>query len=160
MAKLSARGRSEVARFTKERDIEGDELVTWRRKERALMSDGTVLEKLTVRFKASTYSAAYLHNYGWKVRGKLKATATAATWAQSYRDMGWTTTSGEPAEVAKPKVSARQIEAACQADDGSGFCRTCGAHVYGVEPDARGYTCEGCGKPEVYGAEELLLMGA
>lgn len=40
-----------------------------------------------------------------------------------------------------------------------GFCRACGAEVDGVEPDAAGYTCEECGKPEVYGAEQLLLMG-
>jgi hypothetical protein len=28
-----------------------------------------------------------------------------------------------------------------------------------VEPDARRYTCEGCGQPKVYGLEELVLMG-
>lgn len=160
MAKLSAKGRSEVARFTKEREVPDNELVTWRRKERALMSDGVVLEKLTVRFKPTTYRGAELHNYGWKVRGTLKDTATPASWAKSYQDMGWTATRGEAAEVAKPKVSMARIMRAAEADDNSGFCRACGTHVYGVEPDARGYTCEGCGKPEVYGAEELLLMGA
>ena len=31
--------------------------------------------------------------------------------------------------------------------------------AYGVEPDARSYECEGCGAAEVYGLEELMLMG-
>jgi hypothetical protein len=31
--------------------------------------------------------------------------------------------------------------------------------AYGVEPDARGYECECCGKHRVYGLEEALLMG-
>lgn len=39
-----------------------------------------------------------------------------------------------------------------------GFCIACGEDVEGVEPDARNYTCECCGKPAVFGAEELLLM--
>ena len=38
-----------------------------------------------------------------------------------------------------------------------GFCVTCGEETYGVEPDASGYTCEYCGAPTVYGAEELLV---
>ena len=44
-------------------------------------------------------------------------------------------------------------------DDNAGFCLGCGAEAYGVEPDARGYVCESCGQPRVYGAEELLIMG-
>jgi predicted RNA-binding Zn-ribbon protein involved in translation (DUF1610 family) len=40
-----------------------------------------------------------------------------------------------------------------------GMCVNCGNEVYSVEPDARGYTCESCGKKEVFGLEELLLMG-
>lgn len=44
--------------------------------------------------------------------------------------------------------------------DGSmGGCLACGELADGVEPDAREYTCESCGEPKVYGAEELLLMG-
>ena len=38
-----------------------------------------------------------------------------------------------------------------------GFCLACGKKVNGVEPDARNYTCQKCGKPEVFGAEEILL---
>jgi predicted RNA-binding Zn-ribbon protein involved in translation (DUF1610 family) len=39
-----------------------------------------------------------------------------------------------------------------------GFCLACGAQADSVEPDAAGYQCDECGKNEVYGAEELLLM--
>ena len=161
MAKLKARGRVEIARFTKEANVPDDELVTWRKTERALLSDRTILEKHTVRFKPSQYREAYLHNYGWKVRATLKDTATPESWIAAYTAKeGWARTGGGDAEVAKPKVTQARILRAAQADDGSGFCRACGDHVYGVEPDARGYQCEACGKPEVYGAEELLLMGA
>lgn len=38
-----------------------------------------------------------------------------------------------------------------------GFCLACGAENYGVEPDARKYECEECGKRAVYGAEEILI---
>ena len=41
----------------------------------------------------------------------------------------------------------------------SGFCIACGEQADGVEPDARGYMCECCDKPKVYGASELILMG-
>jgi len=44
-------------------------------------------------------------------------------------------------------------------DDNGGFCIKCGAEHYGVEPDARGYECEECGRSSVYGAEEIMLMG-
>jgi hypothetical protein len=55
------------------------------------------------------------------------------------------------------KVTMDQILQAVEADDNVGFCLECGAEAQGVEPDARRCTCESCGKPEVYGAEELLL---
>jgi hypothetical protein len=45
-------------------------------------------------------------------------------------------------------------------DDCTGICIDCGEEVMGVEPDARGYTCDCCGAPAVYGAEELLITGA
>ena len=43
--------------------------------------------------------------------------------------------------------------------DNPGFCILCGQEASGVEPDARKYECESCGKRGVYGAEELLLTG-
>lgn len=44
-------------------------------------------------------------------------------------------------------------------DDYAGFCLVCGYRQDPVEPDARGYKCEECGKRKVYGAEEIMLMG-
>ena len=41
-----------------------------------------------------------------------------------------------------------------------GYCLDCGTEADGCEPDARNYTCEACGKNEVYGLEECLMMGA
>jgi hypothetical protein len=40
-----------------------------------------------------------------------------------------------------------------------GFCLACGEEASGCEPDARNYLCENCGKLEVFGAKELLLIG-
>ena len=51
-----------------------------------------------------------------------------------------------------------QIIAAVEEDNNIGFCIYCGEEARPVEPDAREYTCEACGKPCVYGAEELLIM--
>lgn len=45
-------------------------------------------------------------------------------------------------------------------DGTNGGCIGCGAIQYGgCEPDAREYECEECGKPKVYGLEELVIMG-
>ena len=44
-------------------------------------------------------------------------------------------------------------------DEYQGICLSCGAMVGECEPDAREYTCEECALDEVYGTEELLLMG-
>ena len=57
-----------------------------------------------------------------------------------------------------PKITIDRIIAAVESGDYMGFCLACGDEAYGVEPDARKYECESCGKPKVYGAEELLLM--
>ncbi len=40
------------------------------------------------------------------------------------------------------------------------FCRACGASHDCCEPDARRYHCDECHFDQVYGAEELVLMGA
>lgn len=44
--------------------------------------------------------------------------------------------------------------------DNPGFCLACGNEQEGCEPDARKYECEDCGAFQVYGAEEVLMMGA
>ena len=59
----------------------------------------------------------------------------------------------------EPKLmfTLEQIQAAD--DDQAGFCLACGNMQYNCEPDARNYTCEACGEPRVFGAQELLIMG-
>lgn len=56
------------------------------------------------------------------------------------------------------RVTIDQIIEAAQAEDNIGFCIACGHEQFGCEPDARGYTCEECGKNKVFGAEELLII--
>lgn len=54
-------------------------------------------------------------------------------------------------------IALEDIEAAIE--DYGGFCLACGSQADGVEPDARNYECENCGESQVYGAEEIVLMG-
>lgn len=56
-------------------------------------------------------------------------------------------------------IDPDEILRAVEEDDNIGFCTACGEEASCVKPDAREYTCESCGKPKVYGAEELLIMG-
>lgn len=49
--------------------------------------------------------------------------------------------------------------AADLADGTTGVCLSCGETCGGVEPDAREYACPSCGERQVYGLEELLMMG-
>lgn len=51
-----------------------------------------------------------------------------------------------------------QLVMAMQAND-EGFCLACGETQGNCEPDAKKYTCDSCGKPKVFGSEELVLMG-
>lgn len=44
--------------------------------------------------------------------------------------------------------------------DNPGFCLACGEDAEGCEPDAHNYECENCGVKKVFGAEEVLIMGA
>lgn len=57
-------------------------------------------------------------------------------------------------------LSLDQVMEAVEADEHLGFCLSCGEEASGVEPDARGYKCEACDEPKVYGAEEILVMFA
>jgi hypothetical protein len=58
-------------------------------------------------------------------------------------------------KIVAKKFSVAKLEAA----ENCGFCLACGDKHEGVEPDARKYACEGCGKNLVYGNEEIALMG-
>lgn len=55
------------------------------------------------------------------------------------------------------KVNIEQVMSAVESGEYIGICTACGFEQEGVEPDARGYECESCGKRKVYGAEELML---
>ena len=59
--------------------------------------------------------------------------------------------------MAKLNIDA-VIAAAQNEEEYIGFCIACGAEAYDVEPDARKYECDECGKEKVYGAQEILLM--
>lgn len=57
------------------------------------------------------------------------------------------------------KINIDAVIAAAENDEEYiGFCIACGAEAYDVEPDARRYECDDCGKEKVYGAQEILLM--
>lgn len=66
---------------------------------------------------------------------------------------GYTTRNG--AKQFRPMLTEEEYSDS----DNQGFCLACGAEAFGVEPDARRYTCEACNAPKVYGLEELLMMG-
>jgi len=55
-------------------------------------------------------------------------------------------------------VVIEAIERSWTTLDNPGFCISCGEERGGCEPDARNYKCEACGKHQVFGAEELMLM--
>lgn len=44
--------------------------------------------------------------------------------------------------------------------DNPGICLACGEDQDGCEPDAERYECEGCGESQVYGAEQIFMIGA
>lgn len=46
----------------------------------------------------------------------------------------------------------------CENDSYDGMCLACGNVQGGCEPDARNYKCEACGRNNVYGGQELLIM--
>lgn len=55
------------------------------------------------------------------------------------------------------KFTLEQIQEAMEQNEG--FCVACGASNLCCEPDARNYTCEECDDDQVFGAEEIVLMG-
>ena len=55
------------------------------------------------------------------------------------------------------RLSGDNYRDAC--NNSEGRCLGCGATADGVEPDAREYLCDECGEHQIYGIEELLLMG-
>ena len=44
-------------------------------------------------------------------------------------------------------------------ESSTGLCLACGAERDCCEPDAENYKCEECGKRQVFGVPQLLIMG-
>jgi hypothetical protein len=98
MAKLSARGRSEVARFSKSVERDCSHLMTQPELDasgpgphkdtvthtRALMSDGKVLEKMKISCTRNRNNS-----YPWTVRGKIKQGHSPDQWIEGYAKSGW-----------------------------------------------------------------------
>lgn len=61
--------------------------------------------------------------------------------------------------MASKKIEMTAERYASLADEYFGICLACGSEQEGCEPDARRYACEDCGKKQVYGVEELLMLG-
>jgi predicted RNA-binding Zn-ribbon protein involved in translation (DUF1610 family) len=59
--------------------------------------------------------------------------------------------------VARYKRIQKEALRAVEDDEQIGICMACESQQ-SAEPDARRYTCEACGKPEVFGASEILFM--
>lgn len=110
MARLKSRGRTELVRLV--RELPGDDDVHFRKRFVALMSDGVVLRKDQVRFKATQSwepSRGRLHDWGWKVHGRIKATATTESFTESHVKAGYVVEHGyepviQPSPAASPAV--------------------------------------------------------
>lgn len=84
MAKLSARGRTEIWRAKKEGRPESSDL-HWQRTSVALTSDGIILQKIDIR----STSIADIDHGQWKVLGKIKPDMTAERALEIYAKKGF-----------------------------------------------------------------------
>lgn len=91
MAKLKARGRTELLRMSKSDNvIDPKSTIVWQRWTRAYLSDGNILEKYDIRFKPNTHgSSGEFHSYGWKRKGKLVKGLSLQTIATEYGKKEW-----------------------------------------------------------------------
>lgn len=139
----------------------GLSLTTWERVTRAHMSNGKILFKRDVRFRPDRFNPnGRYYSWGWKLYGRCKPGIDPKAHADKMRQF---ITEGRSkwqldSDRSKPVViSQARIERAARSGESVGFCKACGAKAHNVEPDAERYTCESCGKPEVYGAEQMLF---
>lgn len=91
MAKLSARGRTELVRMEKEDSAPKSDIITYERTTYALMSDGNILQKRDVIFPAGPYDNGKdrKHKYNWTVKGKLKKDVTREQFIAAYSKRGF-----------------------------------------------------------------------
>jgi hypothetical protein len=92
MAKLSAGGRTELARVAREVDfsVAENDLIDWQRITYALMNDGKVLCKRDVRFR-SEFRDGGKHSHGWTVVDKLglRTLDGAESWVARLESAGY-----------------------------------------------------------------------
>jgi len=70
-----------------------------------------------------------------------------------------TTVCETPTPKAKRKaITIQRVIDMCERDEYEGICLACGEDAFDVEPDARKYECDSCGKEKVYGCQELIMM--
>jgi len=90
MAKLKARGRTEIVRMTREsneiKKLYDDDKNprVWARNTIALMSDRKILEKRDVRWQDGSK-----HSYGWKVVQTVRADVTPEQFTAFYAKQGY-----------------------------------------------------------------------
>ena len=65
---------------------------------------------------------------------------------------------GETKMKLPQNLTLDEVMEAAEADESLGFCMACGESQGGVEPDAEKYECKGCGRQQVYGAEQILIL--
>lgn len=58
-----------------------------------------------------------------------------------------------------PDAILDAVERAMMTLDNPGFCLVCGEEAFSCEPDMEHGHCESCEAHQVYGAEQLLLLG-
>lgn len=85
MAKLKARGRRELVRMVADLVEEPDSSFTEGKHYAALMTDGNVLVRQTARWKDS----GQLHDWGWKVKGKIKVGLSPQDFIRIYERKGY-----------------------------------------------------------------------
>jgi len=105
MAKLKARGRQEIARLIKVTPLPDDKDASEDRTQVALMTDGNVLSRRVLRWRPGgpmlQYGGNPTHDYGWKVKGKIKAGLTAEDFVRIYQDSGYTLESSSGAYLVR-----------------------------------------------------------
>jgi len=89
MAKLKARGRQELVRLVKERDLPDNDSFSHEKAQVALMSDGNVLKRRVLRWRDPGYHSEKTHDYGWKVEGKIKAGLAPEDFIAIYQKSGY-----------------------------------------------------------------------
>jgi hypothetical protein len=97
MAKLKAHG-TEVARF-EQYLVEAGENGSRRVTVYSIRSDGAILKKLKVYFKAGTYRPAYWHDFGWKLAARPKVARPLGLLRDDLIARGYVQTSGESAHA-------------------------------------------------------------